>query len=42
LAGLAALLVMSLVDPSGQMAFDGILLVGEALVGIGLDRGIRG
>ena len=40
--GLAALLVMSLVDPHGQMAFDGILLVGGALAGIGLDPWLRG
>ncbi len=33
---------MSLVDPHGQMAFDGILLVGGALAGIGLDRWMRG
>jgi hypothetical protein len=40
--GLAALLVMALVDPHGQMAFDGMLLVGGALAGIGLDRWLRG
>jgi len=37
----AALLVMSLVDPHGQFSFDGIILVGGALAGVGLDRWLR-
>jgi hypothetical protein len=40
--GLGALLVMSLVDPHGQVGFDGVVLVGGALAGIGLDRWFRG
>jgi len=37
----AALLVMSLVDPHGQSSFDGAILVGGALAGVGLDRWFR-
>jgi len=33
---------MSLVDPHGQMALDGILLAGGARAGIGLDRWLSG
>ena len=40
--GLGALLIMSLIDPHGQMSFDGVLLVGGALVGVGVDRWLRG
>jgi hypothetical protein len=32
---------MSLVDPHEQFAFDGVLLVGGALAGVGLDRWLR-
>jgi hypothetical protein len=39
--GLFALLVMSIVDPQGQMTADVILLIGGALVGVGLDRLLR-
>ncbi len=37
----AALLIMSLVDPQGQFPFEGVLLVGGALAGVGLDRWFR-
>jgi hypothetical protein len=40
--GLGALLVMSLIDPNAQVAFDGVLLVGGALAGVGIDRWLRG
>ncbi|HEY7502117.1 MAG TPA: hypothetical protein VH740_26590 [Vicinamibacterales bacterium] len=40
--GLAAMLLFSLIDPNAQMAMDGIMLVGGALVGIGMDRWLRG
>ena len=39
--GFLALLVMALVDPRGQLSVDGILLVGGALAGVGLDRWLR-
>jgi hypothetical protein len=39
--GLFALLIFSIVDPHGQSALDGVLLVGGALAGVGLDRLIR-
>jgi hypothetical protein len=40
--GLFTLLLMSLADPHGQVAMDGIVLVGGALAGVGLDRFFRG
>jgi hypothetical protein len=40
--GLGALLVMSLIDPHAQVGFDGVLLVGGALAGVGIDRWLRG
>jgi hypothetical protein len=39
---LGALLITSLIDPHGQMAMDAVFLIGGALVGVGLDRWIRG
>ena len=36
-----ALLAMSLVDPNGHFPFEGVLLVGGALAGVGLDRWFR-
>jgi hypothetical protein len=36
------LLLLSLADPHGQVAMDGIVLVGGALAGIGVDRFFRG
>ena len=39
--GLFALLLFAIVDPHGQSALDGILLVGGALAGIGIDRLLR-
>jgi hypothetical protein len=39
--GLGALLIMSLIDPRGQVAMDAVLLVIGALVGVGLDRWLR-
>jgi hypothetical protein len=39
--GLAAMLLFSLIDPNAQMAMDGVMLVGGALVGVGLDRWLR-
>jgi hypothetical protein len=40
--GLGALLVMALVDPHGQIGFDGVVLLGGALAGVGIDRWMRG
>ena len=40
--GLGTLLIMSLVDPHGQLSFDFVLLVGSALAGVGVDRWLRG
>jgi hypothetical protein len=39
--GLAALLLVALIDPNGQSPLDGLLLVGGALAGVGLDRFLR-
>ena len=39
--GLFALLVFAVVDPHGQSALDGVLLVGGALAGVGIDRFLR-
>ena len=39
---LAMLLLLSLVDPHGQTSSDGVLLVGGALAGVGLDKWLRG
>ncbi len=39
---LGALLIASLIDPHGQMAMDAVFLIVGALVGVGLDRWIRG
>jgi hypothetical protein len=39
--GLAALLVVAIIDPRGQMTIDGVLLVAGALAGVGLDRLLR-
>jgi uncharacterized paraquat-inducible protein A len=39
--GLAALLLLSLIDPAAQIAIDGVLVVGGALIGVGLDRWLR-
>ena len=40
--GLFTLLLFSIIDPHGQSALDGVLLIGGALAGIGLDRLLRG
>jgi hypothetical protein len=40
--GFVALLGMALLDPHGQLAFDGVLLVAGALAGVGLERWLRG
>jgi hypothetical protein len=40
--GLGALLVMSLIDPHGQIGFDGVVLLGGALAGVIIDRWVRG
>lgn len=40
--GLAALLLVALIDPNGQMTVDGVLLVVGVLAGVGLDRFLRG
>ncbi len=39
--GLFGLLLFSLIDPHGQMAMDGVMLVGGALAGVGIDRLVR-
>ena len=39
--GLFTLLIFSIVDPHGQYGLDGVLLIGGALAGIGLDRLLR-
>jgi uncharacterized paraquat-inducible protein A len=39
--GLVTLLLLAIVDPHGQSGLDGVLLVGGALVGIGVDRFLR-
>jgi hypothetical protein len=39
--GLFTLLIFAIADPHGQSGLDGILVVGGALVGIGLDRLLR-
>jgi uncharacterized paraquat-inducible protein A len=39
--GLAAMLLFSLIDPNTQLAMDGVMLVGGALAGVGLDRWLR-
>jgi hypothetical protein len=40
--GLAAMLLFSLIDPNAQLAMDGVMIVGGALVGVGMDRWLRG
>lgn len=40
--GVCTLLLFSLADPHGQVAMDGVALVGGALAGIGLARFFRG
>jgi hypothetical protein len=40
--GLTALLVVSLIDPQGDAAADGVSLAAGALAGIALDRVRRG
>jgi hypothetical protein len=40
--GLIALLIFSLLDPKGELTMDGVVIVGGALVGVGLDRWLRG
>jgi hypothetical protein len=39
--GFAALLIVSLIDPHGQVTMDAVWLVIGALVGVGLDRLLR-
>lgn len=39
--GFAALLIVSLIDPHGQVTMDAVWLVIGALVGVGLDRVLR-
>jgi hypothetical protein len=39
--GLVALLVVGLIDPHGQLALDGVVLIGGALAGAGLDWWLR-
>lgn len=39
--GLFGLLLFSLLDPQAQWTMDGVVLVGGALVGLGLDRLLR-
>jgi len=39
--GFAALLLVALIDPHGQMALDGVLLVAGVLAGLGLDYWLR-
>jgi hypothetical protein len=39
--GLIGLLLFSLMDPQAQWTMDGMVLVGGALVGLGLDRLLR-
>ncbi|HET7220383.1 MAG TPA: hypothetical protein VFJ02_20150 [Vicinamibacterales bacterium] len=39
--GLFTLLLFSLADPQGQVAMDGVALVGGALAGVGVDRFFR-
>jgi hypothetical protein len=39
--GLITLLLVSLADPHGLIAMDGVALVGGALLGVGLDRVFR-
>lgn len=39
--GVVTLLLVSLADPQGQLAIDGIALAGGALAGVGLDRFLR-
>ena len=40
--GLLTLVLISLADPHGQIAMDGIALVGGALAGVSLERFFRG
>lgn len=39
--GVCTLLLVSLADPHGQTAMDGVALVGGALAGVGIDRLFR-
>ena len=39
---LVVLVVLSIVDPHGQMSMDGVLLVAGALGGVGVDKWLRG
>ena len=34
----AVLLIMAIVDPHGQASFDGVLIAGGGLAGVGFDR----
>ena len=34
----AVLLIKAIVDPHGQASFDGVLIVGGGLAGVGFDR----
>ena len=38
---LAMLVIMAIVDPHGQVSFDGVLLVAGGLAGVGVDKGLR-
>jgi hypothetical protein len=38
----AVLLIMAIVDPQGHASFDGVLLVGGGLAGVGINRWLRG
>jgi hypothetical protein len=40
--GLFTMLLLSIIDPHGQFALDGVLVIGGALAGMGLDRLLRG
>jgi hypothetical protein len=39
--GAIALVIFSLIDPEARSMMDGVLLVGGALVGVGLERWLR-
>jgi hypothetical protein len=39
--GIAALLILSFIDPNAQPAMDVVMLVGGALAGVALDRWFR-
>jgi hypothetical protein len=38
----AVLLIMAIVEPHGQASYDGVLLVGGGLAGVGINRWLRG